>query len=103
MAPDMWKVLEIPDNGASIHNFRIAAGREKGPNGTTPFGDGDFYKWLEAVAHLYATRARTRPPDGRDLDVIAHAQGRTGTSRPHQIAGKQRWQRFGDLSYTIWA
>jgi len=99
MITEMWKVLQIPDNGASFHNFLIAAGRKQGPSGTTVFGDGDFYKWLESVAHVYAT---THEPElDRQMDeiiaVIAQAQAADGyLSTPIQISGKQRWQRFGD-------
>jgi uncharacterized protein len=99
MIPDMWRVLQIPDNGASIHNFLVAAGREEGRSRTTPFGDGDFYKWLESVAHVYAA---TRAPElDRQMDevigVIAQAQAADGyISTPIQIGSKKRWERFGN-------
>lgn len=99
MISDMWKVLQMPDNGAAFDNFLIAAGRKSGPSRTTVFGDGDFYKWLEAVAHVYAS---SRSPElDRLMDeviaVIAQAQAADGyISTPIQIPGKPRWQRFGD-------
>lgn len=99
MLSDMWKVLQIPDNGAAYDNFLIAAGRKSGPSGSTVFGDGDFYKWLEAVAHVYSS---SRSPElDRRMDeviaVIAAAQAPDGyISTPIQIPGKARWQRFGD-------
>jgi len=99
MISDMWKVLQIPDNGAAFDNFLIAAGRKQGPNGTTVFGDGDFYKWLEAVAHAYAATASPELDRqmGEIISVIAQAQAPDGyISTPIQITGKKRWQRFGD-------
>lgn len=37
-----------------LHNFRVAAGLDSGEHRTPAWNDGDFYKWLEAVASVYA-------------------------------------------------
>lgn len=47
---DTWK----SDEGHSYNNFLIAAGEKKGKRHGPPFHDGDMYKWLEAVAAVYA-------------------------------------------------
>jgi hypothetical protein len=97
VAPGLWEDLQLPNNGASYRNFLIAAGIERGRSGTTWWGDGDFYKWLETIAHLYAT---TRDPalDKRMdelIAVIAKAQAADGyISTPIQIGGLPRWSNL---------
>ena len=49
----MWNTWKSPD-GHSYNNFLIAAGEKQGKRHGPPFHDGDFYKWLEAVAAVYA-------------------------------------------------
>ena len=52
---------------SSIQNFRIAAGLAEGRHRGPPWNDGDFYKWLEAAAAVYAVTKDdgARPADGR--------------------------------------
>jgi uncharacterized protein len=54
MILNMWKTLDSPDVSHSYRNFEIAAGQCDGAHCGPPFHDGDFYKWLEAVASVYA-------------------------------------------------
>ncbi|MBZ0298206.1 MAG: glycoside hydrolase family 127 protein [Anaerolineae bacterium] len=70
MIENMWHLLRDPDISHAYTNFRIAAGLEDGEHHGPPFNDGDFYKWLEAVVHVYAT---TRDPQLDQLmdDLIA--------------------------------
>ena len=49
----MWETWKS-DKGNSYNNFLIAAGEKKGKRHGPPFHDGDMYKWLEAVAAVYA-------------------------------------------------
>ena len=50
--PKMWEYYN--GNGNSHWtNFRIAAGLEEGEWSGTNWHDGDLYKWIEAVAHVY--------------------------------------------------
>lgn len=49
----MWETWKS-DKGHSYNNFLIAAGQKKGKRHGPPFHDGDMYKWLEAVAAVYA-------------------------------------------------
>lgn len=46
-----WKIQSLP---IVFHNFRIAAGEEKGERKGVVFQDTDLYKWLEAVAYTIA-------------------------------------------------
>ncbi len=59
MVPHMWDLLRDPDISHSYANFLIAAGLETGEHQGPKWHDGDFYKWLEAVAHVYRV---TRDP-----------------------------------------
>lgn len=56
--PYQWKILTDQLEGAEptycIHNFRIAAGEEKGERRGVVFQDTDLYKWLESVAYCLA-------------------------------------------------
>src|SRR4051812_19958790 len=54
MLPNMWRLWEDPQISHGYTNFLIAAGRETGHHEGAPWHDGDFYKWLEAVAAVYA-------------------------------------------------
>lgn len=49
----MWETWKSKD-GHSYNNFLIAAGEKQGKRHGPPFHDGDMYKWLEAVAAVYA-------------------------------------------------
>ena len=53
MIPDMWRTLKDPNISHAYTNFLVAAGLEEGEHKGNPFFDGDFYKWLEAVAYVY--------------------------------------------------
>ena len=54
MILNMWNTLNDPDVSHSFRNFEIAAGKEEGSHQGPPFHDGDFYKWFEGVASVYA-------------------------------------------------
>lgn len=54
MIPSMWRIFNNPNISHSYRNFEIAAGLETGDHEGPPFHDGDFYKWLEGVAAVYA-------------------------------------------------
>jgi DUF1680 family protein len=94
--PHMKDALEHPDNRACLSNFRVAAGVEKGQHRGTFWSDGDCYKWLEAVAHVYAI---TRD-DGLDgeldhwIDLIARSQDADGyiCTQIQLDPDKERWE-----------
>jgi DUF1680 family protein len=64
MIPNMWRLLEDPTISHAYTNFRIAAGYEEGNHRGPQWNDGDFYKWLEGVAAVYAV---TKDPE---LDAL---------------------------------
>jgi DUF1680 family protein len=95
VAPEMRKTLEIHGNGANIVNLRIAAGVESGEFQGNNWSDGDVYKWLEGMAHLYA-RTRDRALD-REMDsviaLIAKAQQPDGyLSTNITLRREERWK-----------
>ncbi|MCR4852039.1 MAG: glycoside hydrolase family 127 protein [Prevotella sp.] len=49
----MWATWQT-DEGKGFNNFLIASGEKQGVHHGPPFHDGDMYKWLEAVASVYA-------------------------------------------------
>ncbi|MGD1029837.1 MAG: beta-L-arabinofuranosidase domain-containing protein [Opitutaceae bacterium] len=83
MVPHMWEIFQSTSQSHAWANFLIAAGeggslerRHEGP----PFADGDFFKWLEATAQVYAV---TRDPAldalmDRIIAVVARAQRADG-------------------------
>ena len=46
--PHLQAMFDAPDISHVVENFRIAAGEAEGDFDGTVFGDGDFYKWMEA-------------------------------------------------------
>ncbi len=50
----MWDTWNDPNVSHGFRNFEIAAGTCQGEHWGPPFHDGDMYKWLEAVAAVYA-------------------------------------------------
>ena len=98
MEQNLW---ETP-NGASLHNFDKAAGKMPGPHEGTFWGDGDCYKWMEAVTHVYGITGNEAI--GAKLESliakIADAQEEDGyICTQIQLTDKQRWVdlRFHEL------
>ncbi len=80
MVPHMWGILSDAKASHAWENYLIAAGNAKGEFFGPPFNDGDFLKWFEALAQVYAiTRdpALDRQMDGI-IAVIAKAQREDG-------------------------
>jgi DUF1680 family protein len=80
MMPAMGRIMEGTEHSQFLENFRIAAGLAEGRHRGPAWNDGDCYKWLEAVAAVYAV---TKDPDlDRQMDaairVIARAQRADG-------------------------
>jgi hypothetical protein len=72
--PNMWRLLADPNISHAYDNFLVAAGEKEGRHHGPKWHDGDFYKWLEAVAFVYAT---TRDKDlDRQMDRIIETIGK---------------------------
>lgn len=92
--PNMWKLLENPHLSHAFENFLVAAGVKQGTHRGPKWHDGDFYKWFEAVAFVYATtqdEELDRQMD-RVIEVIGKAQRDDGYIHTPVIIS-QRQQR----------
>lgn len=80
MVPHMWELFSNPATSPAWRNYRIAAGLEQGKFSGPPFNDGDFLKWFEALAQVYAVTKD--PAIDRQMDeiiaVVAKAQREDG-------------------------
>jgi uncharacterized protein len=78
--PAMGKLMAGTKPRQFLHNFRIAAGLEAGKHDGPPWNDGDFYKWLEAAAAVYAIKPDPALDQQMDeaIAVIARAQRADG-------------------------
>ena len=50
--PHIRKMFESKDISHVVENFRIAAREKEGRFNGTPFGDSDFYKWMEGAIYV---------------------------------------------------
>ncbi|MBT3378175.1 MAG: glycoside hydrolase family 127 protein [Lentisphaerae bacterium] len=93
--PRMKEALEHPDNSACLSNFRIGAGLEEGAHRGTNWSDGDCYKWLETVAHVYALTEDPELDREMDhwIDLIGKTQEEDGyiSTQTQLNADKERW------------
>ncbi len=90
--PNMWRLLEDPNVSHAYDNFLVAAGEKQGRHHGPKWHDGDFLKWLEAVAFVYGTTrdpALDRQMDGI-IKIIGKAQREDGyIHTPAIIAQRQ--------------
>ena len=96
MVPHLWEIFRDPKESHAWDNFLMAAGLGEGlgdgkPHGP-PFNDGDFLKWFEAVAQMYAV---THDPElDRQMDaiiaVVAKAQREDGYLHTQKIIPQRR-------------
>ncbi len=80
MIMSMWHTLNDANISHAFRNFEIAAGQCSGTHSGPPFHDGDFYKFFEGLASVYA---QTKDPKlGKMMDeiiaVIAKVQRQDG-------------------------
>ncbi len=86
MVPYMGELLK-GDIGHGYNNFKIAAGLKEGKAKGFQFHDGDFYKWMESTAYLYAInkdKALLKQLD-EIIAVIGKAQRPDGYLQTHSI------------------
>lgn len=82
MVPHLWQIFQNDQESHAWANFLIAAGYHRGDDKFhgPPFNDGDFLKWFESLAQMYAV---TKDPQidalmDRIIAVIAKAQRSDG-------------------------
>ena len=71
--PSMRAALDEPENGAVFSNFAIAAGLQEGERKGTMWSDGDCYKYMEALTHIYGATGEQSIIDQLDelIELIA--------------------------------
>ena len=76
MIHNMWDLLRDSEISHAYTNFKIAAGLEEGEHCGPRWHDGDFYKWLEAVVHVYVVTHDPQLDQLMDeiIDVIGKSQ-----------------------------
>ena len=97
MVPHLWTIFKDDQESHAWSNFLIAAGLGRGRDGKfhgPPFNDGDFLKWLEALAQVYAVTREPALDAQMDeiIAVIAKAQREDGYLHTQKIIP----QRQGD-------
>ena len=75
----MWQTWQSKE-GKGFNNFLVAAGEAQGEHHGPPFHDGDMYKWLEAVASVYAVThdAELEPIMDRFIGLVQKSQRADG-------------------------
>ena len=105
MVPHLWEIFSNDTESHAWANYRIAAGLQQGKFSGPPFNDGDFLKWFEALAQIYAV---TRDPAiDRQMDeiiaVVAKAQREDGYLHTQTIIpqrqGDPKVQEFADRDH----
>ncbi len=85
-----------------VENFRVAAGIHEGTHEGTPFGDGDFYKWMEAAMYVMAKRKDEKLEKDLDdyIELIASVQQEDGYISTKQIIADMQGgnSRLGDIN-----
>ncbi|MDR8391931.1 glycoside hydrolase family 127 protein [Aliifodinibius sp. S!AR15-10] len=76
MVPHMGQLYQDPEISHAFRNFEIAAGLKEGEHEGPTFHDGDFYKWFEGLASVYAVTKEDSLDRAMDhiIEVIAKAQ-----------------------------
>ncbi len=100
MIPNMWRLLEDPNISHAYENFLVAAGERRDRHRGPKWHDGDFYKWLEAAAFVYATtrdEELDRRMDGI-IETIGKAQREDGyIHTPVIISQRQHQAEAGEF------
>lgn len=98
--PNMWRLLKDPETSHAYENFLIAAGAKEGAHRGPKWHDGDFYKWLEAVAFVYATTQDEEWDRRMDriIETIGKAQREDGyIHTPVIISQRQHRTEVGEF------
>ncbi len=87
IVPQIRAIFEDNDVSHVVENFRICAGDSKGRHRGTPFGDGDFYKWMESALYCGTYRKDSQLLEQVDsyIRLIAKAQRTDGYLSTKQI------------------
>lgn len=100
MVPHMGELMSNPATSPAWRNYRIAAGLEQGKFSGPPFNDGDFLKWFEALAQVYAVTKD--PAIDKKMDeivaVVAKAQREDGYLHTQTIIPQRNGERTKEFA-----
>ena len=101
--PHIRQLFEDENGFHVVENFRIAAGQKEGHFKGTPFGDGDFYKWMEGaiLTAVLSEDADMLAQIDAYIALIAKAQLEDGYISTKQIIGERQGNgvvRQGDIN-----
>ena len=101
--PQLQHMFESKDISHVLENFRICAGEAQGGFDGTVFGDGDFYKWMEAAVYTAVGTHNRNLLDKLDeyISLIGRAQQPDGYLSTKQIIGERSHSgvaRMGDIN-----
>ncbi|MEG7530860.1 MAG: glycoside hydrolase family 127 protein [Hungatella sp.] len=101
--PQLQRMFDSKDISHVVENFKICAGESTGSHAGTPFGDGDFYKWMEAAMYTAAYRHNQDLFDQLDgyIALLGKAQLPDGYLSTKQIIGERTQNgvaRLGDVN-----
>ncbi len=77
VTPNLWRVMQLPDNAATFHDLRMAAGlAAKGDPGGTKWSDGDCHKCIETMAYFFEVTGDEKLDQLMDeaIELVAKAQ-----------------------------
>ncbi len=101
--PHLKKMFDDKEVSHVVENFRICAKEVEGDHAGTVFGDGDFYKWMEAALYSairYQNDVLMDEIEGY-IDLIGRAQQPDGYLSTKQIIGEMNQNgvdRMGDIN-----
>lgn len=102
MVPHLQKMFESKEVSHVLENFKIAAGEATGDFKGTVFGDGDFYKWMEAAIYTAVIDKNQVLLQQLEeyIELIRKAQQPDGYISTKQIIGEKsrKTQRMGDIN-----
>lgn len=101
--PQLKRMFDDKDISHVVENFKICAGEAEGGHDGTVFGDGDFYKWMEAAVYSAAMNQDETLFSQLDeyIDLIGRAQLEDGYISTKQIIGERSNNgigRMGDIN-----
>ena len=101
--PHIRSMFESAETSHIVENFRVCAGEAEGTFGGTDFGDGDFYKLLEAAIYVAAKNNDEElfADIDRYIDLIGRCQQDDGYLATKQIIGERQHngvKRFGNIN-----
>lgn len=101
--PQLQRMFESKEISHVLENFKICAGEAEGDFDGTVFGDGDFYKWMEAAIYTAHKKKNSELMGKIDeyVDLISRAQQPDGYLSTKQIIGEKKANgvtRMGDIN-----